>query len=135
MLNDNRVEREILNRMEQELQQRRTPKGNNNTVYNSNGEEARSTGRLNDMIIHIKNIILARKNLHALIEFVIWEIDFSGESIDKTCTRVIITTVLLTLALFTTIYTVNANNGNAIKKVSFSAIIIFLHNSDKKIIV
>jgi len=73
--------------MEQELRQRRTPKGNDNTVYNSNGEEVRST----------------------------------GESIDKTCTRVIITTVLLTLALFTTIYTVNANNGNAIKKILPSA--------------
>ena len=111
--------------MEQELRQRRPPKGNNNTVYNSNGEEVRSTGKLNDMRIHIKNHHTCQKNLHALIESVMWKIDFSGESIDKTCTRVIITTVLLTLALFTTIYTVNANNGNAIKKVSFSAIIIF----------
>ena len=111
--------------MEQELRQRRPPKGNNNTVNNSNDEEVRSTGKLNDMRIHIKTSYLP-KNLHALIESVIWKIDFSGESIDKTCTRVIITTVLLTLALFTTVYTVNANNGNAIKKVSFSAIIIFI---------
>ena len=42
----------------------------------------------------------------------------SGESVDKTCTRVIMTTVLLILALFTTIYTINSNNGNAIKQVS-----------------
>lgn len=117
--------------MEQELRQRRPPKGNNNTVNNSNGEEVRSTGKLNDMRIHIKTSYLP-KNLHALIESVIWKIDFSGESIDKTCTRVIITTVLLTLALFTTVYTVNANNGNAIKKVSFSAIIIFMYSNDKK---
>ena len=114
--------------MEQELRQRRPPKGNNNTVNNSNGEEVRSTGKLNDMRIHIKTSYLP-KNLHALIESVIWKIDFSGESIDKTCTRVIITTVLLTLALFTTVYTVNANNGNAIKKVSFSVIIIFIIHS------
>ena len=41
----------------------------------------------------------------------------SGESVDKTCTRVIIVTVLLVLALFTTIYTVHSNNGNVMTQV------------------
>jgi len=40
-----------------------------------------------------------------------------GESVDKTCTRVIMTTVLLLLTLCTTIYTINGNNGNAFKQI------------------
>ena len=41
----------------------------------------------------------------------------SGESVDKTCTRVIIVIVLLILALSTTIYTVHSNNGNIVAQV------------------
>jgi len=40
-----------------------------------------------------------------------------GESVDKTCTRVIIVTGLLILAFSTTIYTIHANNGNILTQV------------------
>lgn len=40
-----------------------------------------------------------------------------GESIDKTCTRVIIVIVLLILAFSTTVYTIHSNNGKVLTQI------------------
>ena len=45
-----------------------------------------------------------------------------GESVDKTCTRVIITMVLLILAFSMAVYTIHCNNGNIVAKVRYNDI-------------
>ena len=105
-----------------ELRQRRSPNGGSEDLaYNAPDEKLLSKGNIRMTItlfgqaeknLQVKTPPSTSKNIIKNHFYI------SGESVDKTCTRCIIVFVLLILSVFTTVYTVHANNGNIFMQVN-----------------